>query len=59
MTTSQHTISEFRYGHRSRIIDHSLCGPGKFMIETRAALKDLGVEDKRIHFELFSAGDPQ
>ena len=39
--------------------DDSLCGPGKFMLDTKAGLENLGVEDKRIHFELFSAGDPQ
>lgn len=36
-----------------------LCGPSQFMLDIKKQLSDLGVEEKRIHLELFSAGDPQ
>jgi len=29
------------------------------MLDIKKQLSDLGVEEKRIHLELFSAGDPQ
>ncbi|WVQ76531.1 hypothetical protein IAR50_006201 [Cryptococcus sp. DSM 104548] len=34
-----------------------LCGPAEFMVEQSKVLQGMGVEDKRIHFEMFKAGE--
>ena len=37
--------------------DVYLCGPGRFMVDMRAALAELGVGPDRIYNEIFSGGD--
>lgn len=36
--------------------DYYLCGPGSFVESLYVGLKEAGVQDKRIHYEFFSAG---
>jgi ferredoxin len=36
--------------------DYYLCGPGSFVESLCVGLKEAGVQDKRIHYEYFSAG---
>ncbi|OXC63497.1 hypothetical protein AYX13_06689 [Cryptococcus neoformans] len=37
--------------------EYYICGPSKFMLNTRDKLQSLGVDPSRIHYELFEAGN--
>ncbi|WVQ83400.1 hypothetical protein IAT38_005541 [Cryptococcus sp. DSM 104549] len=37
--------------------EYFLCGPGRFMVSQSNVLEKLGVDKKRIHYEMFEAGE--